>query len=103
MTTETPGPLHSAEKAVPKELFVVIDDEGDPDYASTISMMAHDHINDYAGDAEAENVDQWVVRRYVLADQVDDLKRLLRYATEYSSLAKLFNDEFLKDAAEALK
>lgn len=35
--------------------------------------------------------------------QVKELKRLLRYATEYSSAAKLFSDGFLEDAAEALK
>jgi hypothetical protein len=35
--------------------------------------------------------------------QIEELKRLLKYATVYSSFAKHFPTPFLKDAMEALK
>lgn len=91
----------TSEKEAPAQIWVVIDDQQQPDFAASHLILAHDHISDYAGDPDV-SVEGWVVRKYVLAERADECARLLTYAITHSNGRHLFADSFIRDAKAAL-
>lgn len=91
----------TSEKEAPAEVWVVIDNEKQPDFVASHSIMAHDHINDYACGPDV-SVEGWVVRKYVLAERADECARLLTYAITHSNGRHLFAESFIQDAKAAL-
>jgi hypothetical protein len=55
--------------------WLVLDDDGQPEFATGWKESAHEHINDAINEHDIEGAEKWVVRPVIAADAIESLRR----------------------------
>lgn len=90
---------------IPTRIWSVIDEDSDTTYTSTHPDDCHDHINEtlmYHGNEDAK---EWVVREYVLADEIERLQadaEFKRVLVDALVTAHIYTSEHESDPSKAL-
>jgi hypothetical protein len=48
----------------PEHIWVVLDEDGAPEYAALWPEACHEHINEAIAEGDVEGAEKWVVREY---------------------------------------